>query len=427
MKQLQIDMKKHVFILFAVGLGLTASIFGQVPNYVSTNGLVGYWSFNGNANDESGNGNNGTVNGATLTTDRFGVANKAYSFDGVSNSILVNHQPIFNMGNNYTISSWFNLIDFNSVRTIINKNITGEGKNDYFNLSILNNSGIIYLQFGDGILVDTIGTTVPITLNTWHNAQMVMGDSVSLYLDGVLIGKKIRALSPLENTNPISIGHWINQNIFYKGKIDDIGIWNRALSHQEITALYNGCSSNVISLQPNNVSTSIGTSAQFIVNASLGATYQWQTDLGVGFQNLSNAGQYSGTNNDTLVVSNLSSSNNNQQFRCIVNSESCTDTSNIVILTVSTIDVNDIINENFLVLYPNPASDHITIDNGNFAAMAGYSIKIENNAGQQVFQSAINQAQFYVDLSTWSGNGLYFVHLIDAQGNTVTVRKIVLQ
>jgi hypothetical protein len=84
-------------------------------------------------------------------------------------------------------------------------------------------------------------------------------------------------------------------------------------------------------------------------------------------------------------------------------------------------------NENTILIYPNPASDHITIDNGNFTAMAGYSIKIENNAGQQVFQSAINQAQFYVDLSTWTGNGLYFVHLIDPQNNTVTVRKIVLQ
>jgi hypothetical protein len=84
-------------------------------------------------------------------------------------------------------------------------------------------------------------------------------------------------------------------------------------------------------------------------------------------------------------------------------------------------------NENTILIYPNPASDHITIDNGNFAAMAGYSIKIENNAGQQVFQSAINQAQFYVDLSSWTGNGLYFVHLIDPQNNTVTVRKIVLQ
>jgi len=79
------------------------------------------------------------------------------------------------------------------------------------------------------------------------------------------------------------------------------------------------------------------------------------------------------------------------------------------------------------LIYPNPASDHITIDNGNFTAMAGYSIKITNNAGQEVFLNAINQQQFYVDLSTWTGNGLYFVHLIDSQNNIVTVRKIVLQ
>ena len=45
-----------------------------------SNGLVGYWPFNGNANDESGNGNDGTVNGATLTTDRFGNSNSAYEF-----------------------------------------------------------------------------------------------------------------------------------------------------------------------------------------------------------------------------------------------------------------------------------------------------------------------------------------------------------
>ena len=49
--------------------------FGQVPNYVPTDSLVGYWGFNGNANDESGNGNDGTVNGATLTTDRHIDAN----------------------------------------------------------------------------------------------------------------------------------------------------------------------------------------------------------------------------------------------------------------------------------------------------------------------------------------------------------------
>ena len=84
-------------------------------------------------------------------------------------------------------------------------------------------------------------------------------------------------------------------------------------------------------------------------------------------------------------------------------------------------------NTNIIKVYPNPASDHITIDNGNFVLMNGYSIKIENSAGQQVFNSSVNQAQFYLDISTWTGNGLYFIHLIDPTNNKVTIRKLVVQ
>jgi hypothetical protein len=71
-------MKKQLLIL-ATAL-LSISTFAQIPTYVPANGLVGWWPFNGNANDESGNGNHGTVNGATLTADRFGNANMAYYF-----------------------------------------------------------------------------------------------------------------------------------------------------------------------------------------------------------------------------------------------------------------------------------------------------------------------------------------------------------
>ena len=84
-------------------------------------------------------------------------------------------------------------------------------------------------------------------------------------------------------------------------------------------------------------------------------------------------------------------------------------------------------NTNSIMVYPNPANDHITIDNGNFALMSNYTLKIENSLGQQVFSSLVNQQQFYVDLNGWSGNGVYFLKLIDPQNNIVTVRKIVLQ
>jgi hypothetical protein len=92
-------MKKKNLLLTALAtLGLTAATMAQnVPNYLPTNGLVGWWPFNGNANDESGNGNIGTVNGALLSTDRFNQNNKSYSFGGNQQGIIIN-QNIFNVG-----------------------------------------------------------------------------------------------------------------------------------------------------------------------------------------------------------------------------------------------------------------------------------------------------------------------------------------
>ena len=74
---------RNKLLLIAMGFALiTQMISAQVPSYIPTDGLLGYWPFNGNANDESGNGNNGTVTGATLNSDRFGINGKAYNFDG---------------------------------------------------------------------------------------------------------------------------------------------------------------------------------------------------------------------------------------------------------------------------------------------------------------------------------------------------------
>jgi len=95
--------KKLTFLLLFV-LFCVSSFFAQIP----TNGLVAWYPFHGNANDSSGNGHNGTVNGATLTTDRFGNANYAYSFNGNGNIITLDN-TIGNFGtSDFTISAWIN-------------------------------------------------------------------------------------------------------------------------------------------------------------------------------------------------------------------------------------------------------------------------------------------------------------------------------
>jgi hypothetical protein len=105
--------KKYILAALAFGLSISAKVMAQVPNYVPTNGLIAWYPFNGNANDESGNGNNGTVNGATLTSDRFGNVEKAYSFDGSGNNIQLGNIPFSSFdnldGSDFTISLWYKL------------------------------------------------------------------------------------------------------------------------------------------------------------------------------------------------------------------------------------------------------------------------------------------------------------------------------
>jgi hypothetical protein len=84
-------------------------------------------------------------------------------------------------------------------------------------------------------------------------------------------------------------------------------------------------------------------------------------------------------------------------------------------------------NINTITVYPNPTNTNITIDFGNFLIMNGYSIKIINSLGQQVYTCSINQQSSNISLATLSGTGIYYLSIIDPQSNTVAVRKIVLQ
>ena len=102
-------MKKTLqltLVLFFFGT-LSVSLQAQIP----TDSLVAYYPFNGNANDESGNGNDGVVNGATLTTDRFGNVNSAYSFDGVDDWINAPNSGLPDADESRTLTAW---VKFNS-------------------------------------------------------------------------------------------------------------------------------------------------------------------------------------------------------------------------------------------------------------------------------------------------------------------------
>ena len=233
-------MKKLLFVLLILSV---VTSYAQIPSYVPTNGLVGYWPFNGNANDESGNGNNGTVNGATLTSDRFGNANSAYLFSGTQ-TINVPHNNSLNLKSNYAISLWYLPTDVPNPAV----DILIKGANDFTGRPYyLRHHGASNANQGFAFRHAT-GTypgspSIEITselpsLNNWHHVLINIVDSLaSFYVDGI---KKdttfFRGFQNIINNESLKIGGGYYQ---FNGKIDDIGFYNRALSQSEITGLYN--------------------------------------------------------------------------------------------------------------------------------------------------------------------------------------------
>ena len=225
----------------------------QIPSNLQ-NGLVAYYPFCGNANDVSGNGNNGAVTGATLTTDRFGIANRAYSFNGLNNYINIPNSNTVSIQNNFSVSVWF-LMDGGGCNPRIfniNQNANSCGGYDFAVNGTSNTSRTIH-SANFGSCTDRIGfnSTQPIPSLQWNHLVMSVDGSAGvgrLYLNGQLIqtvnGVQIPTFS--YNGNPLTIGN-INSGRcdWWGGKIDDLFFYNRALTSCEVQQLYTATSSAI--------------------------------------------------------------------------------------------------------------------------------------------------------------------------------------
>ncbi len=210
-------------------------------------GLVAYYPFNGNANDASGNGNNGTVIGATLSADRFGNANGAYSFDGVNDRISNNSTQNLPVGNGpRTISCWF-LINGSFNLNSLGNNANGYGSLVEFGMfSNTNRFGILLTSTNSPYCVtngNDFASTLNISQGGWHHLVLqAQGNLCDFYLDGDLISNGVLAQDISTLQGQLSIGNTIieplGQNEAFNGKIDDVFIYNRALSPSEIQQLF---------------------------------------------------------------------------------------------------------------------------------------------------------------------------------------------
>jgi uncharacterized protein (TIGR02145 family) len=273
-------MKFVISVLFFLLL-----VFGykaQVPSYVPSNGLVGWWPFNGNANDASSNGNNGTVNGAVLTTDRFGNVSSAYDFHQTGHITL----PSLNV-TSITINAWVKRLPGPvGAPAIVSKHYTS---------STTNSSYLLYHQEAEACVpkiyyTNTVGSPFAEAAtgkndcdDAWHMITgVVSAAQIKIYYDGILVSTNSNGGSIKSSTFNTLIGRSYANNgalsaTTFGGKIDDVGIWNRALSDCEVAGLY--FAGNPLSISVSNKIICSGQTATLSANPSIvGGGYLWSTN-----------------------------------------------------------------------------------------------------------------------------------------------------
>lgn len=247
-------------ILLSITCILFTSFFlAQIPSYIPTNGLVGYWPFNGNANDLSGNNNNGTISGTTaLTSNRFNEVNNAFVWDGTNSPITIQNASNQNFQTGVTFSVWIYQTNM-YCNSCSETNYVTKGRNiDQGGISL----GLDHQtqKFVFRVTGNPVSTSPPysyfysssnIIYSTWtHLAGTYDGSTLKIFINGNL-DISYNYISSLQiNQDNILFGRQKGTNVYADnfnmvGKLDDIGIWNRALTQQEISTLYASSSTNL--------------------------------------------------------------------------------------------------------------------------------------------------------------------------------------
>lgn len=212
---------------------------------IPRNGLIAEYLFNGNANDGSGNGHNGTVYGATLTTDRKGYANSAYSFVAASQQYIdFGVLPLASL-TSISISCWIKAASGKDL--LIGRLSTNGAINTYGAYVERYSDNKIYIGVRNGSIRD-LGYSDP-SVNNWIHVVMVFngsgateGDRLKLYVNNQNVGTFSGAGSvptTVDNQNYSFIVGKYYGSTYCNGSMDDIRVYNRALTTAEILALYN--------------------------------------------------------------------------------------------------------------------------------------------------------------------------------------------
>lgn len=257
------------------------------------NGLIAFYPFCGNANDVSGNGFNGTVNGATLTTDRFGTANSAYAFNGSNAFISVTGNERF-VSPRMTISTWvlFNQMSSQGLQYLV----LGNSSNTAWSCTYRAPNNSNNLRRNQGCGLRDHDWAVNYSPNTWYHVVYVITDTaISSYVNGTFISSQ--PSSPFQSgcsSYILNIGlDAFSFPEYLNGKMDDIAIWDRALTPCEVRQMHNYNTSlpTVASVPNQTVNAGSQTSVVNFQQSSSNTGYQWMTTNDVTASSATGVGQ----------------------------------------------------------------------------------------------------------------------------------------
>jgi chitodextrinase len=199
--------------------------------------LVADYQSSGNASDATGYNNHATVQGAQLATDRFGKSNQAYSFNGVNQSLVAANSPQLNSANT-TISFWVKPVSFPASGEVFI--LSNGGWQERWKISMPNHGKPVFTTHSGGSCCSDLDSGTPLTLGSWTHVVMTHdGAKDIIYFNGVQVNEK-NATGALDvTTKPLGIGFDpIDNNYFFNGSLDEVQVYNVALSAAEIAALY---------------------------------------------------------------------------------------------------------------------------------------------------------------------------------------------
>jgi gliding motility-associated-like protein len=299
-------MSKKILLVLILAIHLPKMLFSQTEN----SDLKLYLPFCNDARDYSGNANNGTDVTAELTSDKSGTANNAYSFVETGHHIDVPSDPTLKFQNNITVSCW---VYFNSLRSDFYGQSTILSAGPYiFELQVEMLNLAIELNGASGTFY---GGTI-FQPNRWYFVSCTYdynsSPNLKLYVNGNLDGTGAWPLQLNDFVDGIRVGNRVKIQTGepFKGKIDEVRVYNRTLSEAEIKNLYNLPLSRT-SPKPKGIDLISCQEGIFALKATGGTHYKWY-DKAVGGDLLSVNDSFSTpylTKTDTFYVSNT-------DFRC---------------------------------------------------------------------------------------------------------------